>query len=118
MACRHFLNSEYSLSPKKSRNYDLKYKKNIIENPSKIINKTPSRKFKRSYSSCFNDRKEDINAVENIKTPNKNKIPKINKRELSKNNSPKEKEKEKPKEKEKEEQIKKKLSPGKFNIND
>ena len=103
-------NSEYSLSPKKSRNYDLKYKKNIIENPSKIINKTPSKKFKRSFSSCFNDRKEDINKDEESKIPNKNKIPKINKREISKNNSPKEKEKE--------EQIKKKISPGKFNIND
>jgi len=92
-------NSEYSLSPKKSRNYEIKYKKNIIENPSKIINKTPSRKFKRSYSSCFNERKEElnINKNENIKTPNKNKIPKINK---------------------KEEKIKNKLSPGKFNIND
>ena len=109
-------NSEYSLSPKKSRNYDLKYKKNIIENSSKVINKTPSKKFKRSYSSCFNDRKADINAVENSKTPNKNKIPKINKRELTKNNSPKEKEKEKPKPKD--EPIRKKLSPGKFNIND
>ena len=77
-------NSEYSLSPKKSRNYEIKYKKNIIENPSKIINKTPSRKFKRSYSSCFNERKEElninINKNENIKTPNKNKIPKTNKR--------------------------------------
>ena len=92
-------NSEYSLSPKKSRNYEIKYKKNIIENPSKIINKTPSKKFKRSYSSCFNERKEElnINKNENIKTPNKNKIPKINK---------------------KEEKIKNKLSPGKFNIND
>ena len=105
-------NSEYSLSPR--RNYELKYKKNIIENSSKIINQTPSRKFKRSYSSCFNEKKEDINLIknENSKTPNKNKIPKNNRRELSRNNSPKEKDKKK------EEQIKKKISPGKFNIND
>ena len=109
-------NSEYSISPinKNKNNFDLRYKKNVIENSSKIINKSPSKKYKRSYSSCFNDRNIEINEIknENSKTPNKinnnNKIPKNYKRELSKNNISNKKE----------EQKKKKLSPGKFNIND
>ena len=92
-------NSKYSVSPKNNR--DLKYKKNVIENSSKVINKTPLKKYKRSYSSCFNDRNVNINVIKNeeLKTPNKmnnNKIPKYNKKE----------------------QNKKKLTPGKFNIND
>ena len=110
--------SEYSLSPKKPRkNSEIKYKKNIIENSSKVINKTPSRKLKRSYSSYFKESKININNINtniknensnsNSKTPNKvnNKIPKYNKRQQK---SP-----------EKEESTKKKkISPGKFNIND
>ena len=105
-------NSEYSVSPiNKNKNYDLRYKKNIIENSSKIVNKSPIKKFKRSYSSCFNDRKIEINEIknDNAKTPNKvnnNKIPKNYRREITKNVS------------NKKEEIKKKLSPGKFNIND
>ena len=106
-------NSKYSVSPKKNKNIDLKYRKNLIENSSKVINLSPSRKYKRSYSNCINDKNLNINLVknENSKTPSKinNKIPKYNKREnITKNED---------KSKEKEEQNKKRLSPGKLNIN-
>ena len=107
-------NSNYSISPKKKENIDLKYKKNLIENSSKMINQTPSRKYKRSYSNYLNVKNLNINLIknENSKTPSKinNKIPKYNKREyISKNEN---------KSKEKEEKNKKRLSPGKLNIND
>jgi len=102
--------SDYSLSPKNpKKNSDLKYKKNVVENSSKVINKTPLKKFKRSYSSCLKETKmNNINIKnENSRTPNKmnNKIPKYNNKKGQK--SP-----------EKEESTKKKISPGKFNIND
>ena len=80
-------------------NNEFRYKKNVIENSSKIINKTPLKKFKRSYSNCIRD--DIIKKIENIKTPSKinnninKKIPKSNKKEIIN-----------------------KLSPGKFNIND
>ena len=80
-------------------NNEFRYKKNVIENSSKIIKKTPLKKFKRSYSNCIRD--DIIKKIENIKTPSKinnninNKIPKSNKKEIIN-----------------------KLSPGKFNIND
>ena len=107
-------NFNYSISPKKKENIDLKYKKNLIENSNKVINQTPSRKYKRSYSNYLNVKNLNINLIknENSKTPNKinNKIPKYNKREyISKNEN---------KSKEKEEKNKKRLSPGKLNIND
>ena len=98
-------NNEYSISPiNKNKNLDLKYKKNIIENSSKIINKSPIKKFKRSYSSCFNDRKIEINEIKNsnAKTPSK-----INGNNNNNNKIPKNYK-----------NMKKKLSPGKFNIND
>ena len=106
-------NSNYSISPKKKENIDLKYKKNLIENSNKVINQTPSRKYKRSYSNYLNVKNLNINLIknENSKTPSKinNKIPKYNKREyITKNEN---------KSKEKEEKNKKRLSPGKLNIN-
>ena len=110
-------NIKFCISQKNTKNIDIKYKKNVIENSSKVINKTPLKKYKRSYSSCLNDIRMNIKEAknDNSKTPNKinnnnnNKIPKYNKKEpLIKNE----------KTKEKEENIKNKLSPGKFNIND
>ena len=112
--------NKYSVSPKKlesnNSNNKYKYKRNVIDNSSKIINKTPLKKLKRSYSSYVNDNKlnkiNNINIIknkeknENSKTPSKinNKIPNSNNKINNIKNLNKSPEK-------------KKLCPGKFNIN-